>query len=175
MRKKRFVWLLIAVLVALEQGIKLVINRSFLQADVPLIPPWLYFNPMFNRDYSWFNSMLQLNIGKWVHILVVSAMLLLLYTFYSFLAARMETGKIVDLLFAFILSGALCSLIDKAFWNGSLDYILVQGFFTFDLKDVYINIFNGALVLMIVTDYKGLRKVDEGKIIKDFIQFIHIR
>lgn len=172
MIKKRFIWIMIVILVALEQGIKLLINKSYLDADVPIISPLIYFNPMFNRDYSWFNSMLQLNIGKWMHILTVTVMLLLLFSFYRFLASRMETGKIIDLLFAFIFSGAFCSLIDKVLWNGSLDYILIKGFFTFDLKDVYINIFNFALVLMVIVDYKGVRRADEGKIIKEFIESI---
>jgi hypothetical protein len=26
---------------------------------------------MFNRDYSWINSMFHLNVGKWIHIVIV--------------------------------------------------------------------------------------------------------
>ena len=74
-------------------------------------------------------------------------------------------------MYAFILSGAICSLIDKIFWNGSLDYILVNGFFTFDLKDVYINIFNGVLILSLLLKNKALSKIDDN-IIKDFTKYI---
>jgi len=116
--------------------------------------------------------MLQLNIDKWVHILIVLGILIVIYLFYKFLDGCKIEGRIIDVMFAFIISGALCSLVDKVFWNGSLDYILIRGFFTFDLKDVYINVFNGLLLLIFVIDYKGLRKTSDDDIIKDFIRFI---
>ena len=68
-------------------------------------------------------------------------MSILIYLFYQYLNKQFGTNKIINSMYAFIFSGAMCSLIDKIFWNGSLDYILVNAFFTFDLKDVYINIF----------------------------------
>jgi len=166
------VWIAIIILITIEQGIKLIINQNYLEANIPIISPWIYFDPMFNRDYSWFNSMLQLNIDKWVHILIVLGILIVIYLFYKFLDSCKIEGRIIDIMFAFIISGALCSLVDKVFWNGSLDYILIRGFFTFDLKDVYINVFNGLLLLIFVIDYKGLRKTSDDDIIKDFIRFI---
>lgn len=74
-------------------------------------------------------------------------------------------------MYAFIFSGAMCSLIDKIFWNGSLDYILVNGFFTFDLKDVYINIFIGLLILSLLLKNKVLNQIDDN-IVKDFTKYI---
>ncbi len=74
-------------------------------------------------------------------------------------------------MYAFIFSGAMCSLIDKIFWNGSLDYILVNGFFMFDLKDVYINIFNGLLILSLFLKNKVLKQIDDN-IAKDFTRYI---
>ncbi|MCB2328878.1 hypothetical protein LGL03_24785, partial [Clostridium tagluense] len=51
---------------------------------------------------------------------------------------------------------------------------LVNGFFTFDLKDVYINIFNvfiGLLILSVLLNYplkkKVLNQIDDN-IVKDF-------
>lgn len=75
-------------------------------------------------------------------------------------------------MFAFLFSGATCSLIDKLFWDGSLDYILVKGFFTFDLKDVYLNIFIGLLILALVLDSKALKQLDDKKILKGFVRYI---
>lgn len=37
-------------------------------------------------------------------------------------------------------AGSLCSLIDKVFWGGSLDFIQIPKLFTFDLKDCYLSI-----------------------------------
>jgi signal peptidase II len=148
-------WAGVAFLITIEQVIKIIINYNFLNKRLPILPPLLYFQPMFNRDYSWFNSMLQLNVSKWTHIIIVVIMIILIYLFYKYLNKKLGTDKIINIMFAFIFSGALCSLIDKIFWNGSLDYILVNGFFTFDLKDVYIDIFIGLMLFSLI-----LRKQD---------------
>jgi len=47
----------VLILVTIEQVIKVVINNNLLDKKFPILPPLLYFKPMFNRDYSWFNSM----------------------------------------------------------------------------------------------------------------------
>ncbi len=159
MRKNRKnIWVAIIILIIIEQGIKVIINNNFLDSNVPIISPWIFFNPMFNRDYSWFNSMLKLGIGKWVHIVGVAVILILAFLFYRSITKKNTKALLIDVAFAFLFSGGICSLIDKIFWNGSLDYIQLKGYFTFDLKDVYINVFNGILILMLVIDYKGIRK-----------------
>lgn len=161
----------VLILVTIEQVIKIVINNNFLDKKFPILPPFLYFDPMFNRHYSWFNSMLQLGIGKWMHISIVAIMSILIYLFYQYLNKQFGTNKIINIMYGFIFSGAICSLIDKIFWNGSLDYILVNGFFTFDLKDVYINIFNGLLILLFLSKNKVLNQIDDN-IVKDFTKYI---
>lgn len=159
MKKRRnYVALAIVLLIAVEQGIKLVINNNFLESNIPIINPWIFFNPMFNRDYSWFNSMLQLGIGKWVHIIAVVGILIVVFLYYRSITKQESEALLIDIAFVFLFAGGMCSLIDKIFWNGSLDYIQLKGYFTFDLKDVYINVFNGLLILMFIINYKGLRK-----------------
>ncbi len=161
----------VLILVTIEQVIKVVINNNFLDKKFPILSPLLYFEPMFNRDYSWLNSMLQLGISKWIHISIVAIMSILIYLLYQYINKQFGTNKIIDIMYAFIFSGAMCSLIDKIFWNGSLDYILVNGFFTFDLKDVYINIFNGLLILSLLLKNKVLNQIDDN-IVKDFTKYI---
>lgn len=70
------------------------------------------------------------------------------------------------------LSGGLCSLIDKCFWNGSLDYIMIKNLFIFDLKDIYIIIFEIIVVFCVIKDWENVLKLDEKKIIKDYFKFI---
>lgn len=165
-------WLGILILITIEQTIKIIINNSFFDKRFPLLPPLLFFEPMFNRHYSWFNSMLQLGIGKWVHIALVGIMIILIYLFYQYLNKQFGANKVVNIMFAFIFSGAICSLVDKVFWNGSLDYILVNGLFTFDLKDVYINIFNGLLILLLFNENKASKYINDKNILKDFSKYI---
>jgi signal peptidase II len=164
-------YIAVLILVTIEQGIKIVINSNFFDKKFPILPPLLYFEPMFNRHYSWFNSMLQLGIGKWIHISIVAIMSILIYLFYKYLNNQFGISKIINIMYAFIFSGAICSLIDKIFWNGSLDYILVNGFFTFDLKDVYINIFICLLILSLLLKSKVLNQIDDN-IVKNFITYV---
>lgn len=115
--------------------------------------------------------MLQLGASKWAHIIFNSILIVLVYLFFSYLNDQVGTNRIIKTMFAFLFAGAICSLIDKIFWNGSLDYILVKGFFTFDLKDVYLNIFNGLLILTVIIENKAFMQLDEKKILKDFIRY----
>lgn len=169
--RNRRVWMYIFILIIIEQTIKIIINSRFLTQSFPILPPVLYFKPIFNRNYSWFNSMLELGAGKWLHIGVVAVMSLLIYLFYRYLKNQSEVSSIINAMFIFIFSGALCSLIDKIVWNGSLDYIKVEGFFTFDLKDVYINVFNGLFVLGLFLKSKPLKQLENKGIFKGFVKY----
>ena len=160
-----------ALLIFVEQGIKLIVNRN-LNASYPILPPLLYFRPMFNRDYSWINSMFQLGVGKGIHIVLVLVMLALILLAYRYCVKRSQGSRYVDAMFSILIAGALCSLIDKLFWGGSLDYILLRGFFTFDLKDVYINAFIAMIILGLlfknkalwrILDLKGAKTEDGGQ------------
>ncbi len=149
------------LLILLEQGIKLVVNRN-LDAFFPIVPPVLYFKPMFNRDYSWINSMFQLGVGKWVHIALVIGMLVFILLVYLYALKRADS-KYINVMFAFVIAGAVCSLIDKLFWGGSLDYIMLSGFFTFDLKDVYINVFIGLFIAGLIFKNKAIKQILDPK------------
>lgn len=168
----KYIFFLTTFLIAIEQGIKLVINANYLENNDKILEGILYFNPMFNRDYSWFNSMLKLGIGKWFHIAFVGVVLLGIVLFYFFMNKDKKTSKLVDTMFSFIVGGAFCSFVDKVFWDGSLDYILVKGYFTFDLKDVYINVFIGLFILLLLLNYNHIKDVDENKLIKDYFSYV---
>lgn len=157
--KKHNIILAVAVilLIALEQGIKIIVNRFFLEANTPLIASFVFFRPLFNRDYSWINSMLQLGLGRTVHIAIVILVIIIVLAGYIYIKNRFGSSFLINAAFVLLLSGGVCSLIDKVFWNGSLDYILLRGFFTFDLKDVYINAALGLIILMFIIDHRGLR------------------
>ncbi len=165
-------WVGVLLLIAIEQTIKIVIYLNFFDKRLPILPPLLYFEPMFNRHYSWFNSMLKLNAGKGLHIAVVAIMIILVIIFYRFLTKRIGSVKIINIMFAFLFSGAMCSLIDKVFWDGSLDYIMLKGFFTFDLKDLYIDVFIGLMILLLFTKNEQLKQIDEKTLLKDFFRYL---
>lgn len=168
-------WILIAVLIAADQGIKLFINASFLGSFSPIAPPVLYFRPVFNTDYSWFASMLNLEVSRWLHVALVGFLLVIIALFYAYLNRRIKKDGTVNILFAFLFSGALCSLLDKIFWNGSLDFILVSGLFTFDLKDVYISIFVGLVLLFLVQKNKTLSNIGALRLPQRFLNDLFVK
>ena len=165
-------WIGTVFLIVIEQYIKIVINNSFLDKRFPILPPLLYFEPTFNRQYSWVNSMLKFGNSKWIHIILVAIMIIFIYLFYKYLNKELGNNKTINVMFAFLFSGATCSLIDKIFWNGSLDYILIKDLFIFDLKDGYISIFIGLLILALVFNNKTIKQIDDRNIIKEFTKYI---
>ena len=104
--------------------------------------------------------MLQLGVSKIVHILIVLAALVILFFFYRYTVKRYQLTLPVGAAFALFFAGALCSLLDKIFWDGSLDYIMLKGFFTFDLKDAYLSAAVALIFLMLVTDHQGMRTAE---------------
>ena len=99
-------------------------------------------------------------------------MSILIYKFYEYINSQIASNNAVNVMFAFVFSGAMCSLIDKIFWNGSLDYIMVNGFFTFDLKDLFVNIFIVLVILLIILKRKNLREIEDKGLLKNFIKYI---
>lgn len=168
----RNTWISVFALIVVEQLIKIIIYNNFFEKRFAILPPILYFEPKFNRHYSWFNSMIGLENSKWIHIILVLFLAILILLFYQFLRKEQVKSKYINVMFAFLFSGAICSLIDKVFWDGSLDYILLNGFFTFDLKDVYLNVFNGLLILLALINNKTLEKIDNKIVFKDFAKYI---
>ena len=161
----------ISILVLVEQIIKLIINHNFLDLDVAIIPGLVYFSPLFNRDYSWINNLFDLGIGKIFHIIMVVLILVLLYLFYNYAFNKKLKSKAFYLSYLFIMSGAICSLIDKVFWDGSLDYIYLKGLFTFDLKDAYISMFVVIVIYMVFFDKQFVEFIENDSILKDMKEY----
>lgn len=169
--KNKLTWLCIGILVSVEQLIKVIINTFYLKTNVAILPPFLYFSPVFNRYYSWFNSMLQISSSKWIHIVFVAVMTALILLFYRYLLINYSVSRYLNVMFAFLISGTTCSLMDKVIWNGSLDYILLNGFFTFDLKDIYIDIFIALMILSLLIKKDIYKPFADKNVVKDFFRF----
>ncbi len=171
MKKSNKGFISISILVLVEQIIKLIINHNFLDLDVAIIPGLVYFSPLFNRDYSWINNLFDLGIGKIFHIIMVVLILVLLYLFYNYAFNKKLKSKAFYLSYLFIMSGAICSLIDKVFWDGSLDYIYLKGLFTFDLKDAYISMFVVIVIYMVFFDKQFVEFIENDSILKDMKEY----
>ncbi len=139
---------LIAALIALDQGSKNWAQARFYFGK-ELIAGWLALAPARNNNQIW--------LGLWIpalrdpvtataiNIAVLGGMLL---AWRHSERSRARAPGAVTAVWALGFSGALCSLFDKLFWNGSLDFLLVRGRVAFDLKDAYIA---AAELIFIVT------------------------
>lgn len=158
-------WKPILALVLADQLIKLVVAGFFPDANAAILPGLVYFRPVLNTNLSW--------VGNFVPFLRQPALILSInllaiaayitgYGFYRF--KRPVPGKWANGVFIAGLAAALCSLIDKVFWGGSLDYIQLKGFFTFDLKDC---LNSAALAVFLVL---ALRHGDEVSL-SEYLRF----
>ncbi len=172
MNKKKFLSSL-SLLIFLDQVIKIIINQFFYTKSFNIIGDYIQFQPYLNIKYSWINSLFNLGISRILHTLIVILMIVLISVLFKFIKTTYTKSSILDYLFLFVLSGAVCSLIDKIFWGGSLDYIMLKGLFIFDLKDVYISAFEILLVVVIVYNFKSINKMSEKQLYRDFKNFVY--
>lgn len=165
------------ILILLDQGLKLIIKFNFFHSYLEIIPKFLYFNPIINTQGSWLNARFNFNIGFSFLIIINSISLIIFLELYRYLKFKNIKTFWVDMCFIFIFSGALCSLIDKLFYGGSLDFIAISNLFVADFKDIYINL---GLLFFIMSCYKSgffsqTEKTsinDDWQSIKKFLSFI---
>jgi len=149
--KRRFV-ILVFLLIIVDQSIKVYISKFYMEphVHVTVIDGVLNFCPMQNKNLGWIPNMLGYMMPVHMAVLLdVIAVLLTAaaYRYLKFCSFDWEKYKNLSAIFlAMFLSGIFCGLIDNIFWGGSIDYIRLFDWFTFDLKDFYIAV-GEALVL----------------------------
>lgn len=139
------------LLMIIDQGIKLIIKKFFFNDFHEIIKDFIYFDPIINTDGSWLNARFNVGVG-FIPLIIINAIALFLFLeIYRYYLSKNPKNFWVDSAFIFITAGALCSLIDKVFYGGSLDFIGVSNLFIADIKDIYINI---GLLFFIMFIYK---------------------
>lgn len=135
--------MLVCVMIFIDILIKIIIDNFFMNKKV-LITDWIGFSPFLNaKQLSIFNHELGLDLElKYLNIINVVGILVLLLL-RNKLKKEKEWNTGLDIGTLMMLAGAYCSLIDKIFWRGSLDYILIFSQIV-DLKDIYL--FAGAAI-----------------------------
>lgn len=154
-----------ALLMIIDQGIKIVINSFFFHEYFEIIPKFLSFNPIINTDGSWLNARFGAGVSFPLLILINTLALILFLELYRYYIHKGNKDFWGDLCFVFISAGALCSLIDKVFYGGSLDFIGISDLFIADIKDIYINI--GILFFVMALYKSGYLNDSEDTTLKD--------
>jgi len=164
-------------LMTADQGIKLYIYNNLMDKSFNIIDDLVYFKPVINTKLSWVNSLLDLGIGFIPQVLLNSLLIFIVLYVYKYYKTKYQVSRVICFSYIFFLAGAFCSLTDKIFWGGSLDYIGLKGLFIFDAKDIYLTVCEVLIIMTyILYSIKNSHKrssIKEGfKTIKEFIKFM---
>ena len=140
------------LLMLIDQGIKIIIKLFYFNDYYEIIPSLLSFNPIINTNGSWLNARFGTSISFSLLIVLNIIALFIFFEIYRYSLYKKHKDFWCDMCFIFIFAGALCSLIDKVFYGGSLDFIGISNLFIADIKDIYINL---SILFFIITIFNN--------------------
>jgi signal peptidase II len=156
---RKVCWLWVIALLGIDQAIKIYLfGIDWQNLSVPLIDPVFYLDPSHNTAGSYLWVLLGLeDVKKVPHVIFVSALAFVLYEYWRFYLTKREVSFWNKGFVHLFLVGALANVVDNIFHGGSLDYITIRPFYTFDLKDMFITMAE-LFVLVEVIDKKLYKK-----------------
>lgn len=166
--------IIFSILMVADQGVKLIIKLFFFNDFFYIIPNLLSFHPIINDEGSWLNARFDVGVSFNLLIILNVLALILFFEIYRYITKKIQIKDFyIDMSYLFMTSGALCSLIDKVFYGGSLDFIGISDLFIADFKDIFINL-GIFLVILALFKHDALddNEDDDFSDIKDFFIFI---
>lgn len=166
--KSNILLLLFLFFFLLDQGIKILIKFLWFNNDFPIINGMLYFRPIINTDGSWLNARFGTSVS---FPILITLNILAIFIFIEVFRYYLHKGNKdfwSDMCFIFVTCGAICSLIDKVFYGGSLDFIGISNLFIADIKDLYINL--GILFFTLTMFNNGYLSSSEDTSFKDDLE-----
>lgn len=162
LKRLKKIILISASLTVLDQGVKVLVANIFMGKTIVLIPGILLFRPVQNTRLTWIASMLDFQTPV-IPMVIVQLLLFVFVTLlhrYSIYLPGKHKG-LMSVYLAASTSGICCSFIDVVFWGGSLDFLRLFNWFTFDIKDLYLSaggVFLVAYYIFYIPVYNGLSK-----------------
>ncbi|MCF8346964.1 MAG: signal peptidase II, partial [Bacteroidales bacterium] len=177
--RKGINWIFLLMAVALDQGIKIYLfSLDWENLSKPIIPPVFYLEPTQNTlgSYLW----VLLNFKKGSHLLNIilfTTIGLLFIEIWRFYTLRKRNSFWINGFIHLFLAGLLANIIDNGYWGGSLDYITIKPFYTFDLKDMYITLCELFFVTELIDNkllkrFLKMPKEDSKALNNDFYRFV---
>ena len=152
----------------IDQGIKIFIKLLWFNNDFLIVPGMLYFRPIINTNGSWLNARFGASISFPILITLNIVAIFIFIEVYRYYLHKGNKDFWSDMCFIFISCGAFCSLIDKVFYGGSLDFIGICNLFIADIKDLYINL--GILFFALTMFNKGYLASNQDTSLKEDFQ-----
>lgn len=150
--KTRTICIVMAILVFIDQLIKIIITKFCLDCEFEIIPSFLDFKPTFlkSSEHTFMSSLLGIDIrgDRYIFLAIIG---LLIYTLIG-ISIKKKKLESVTLYAGLIISisGMLSALSDRLFWGGTLDYLYLKPYFIFDLKDLYLHGFAICCIIYMV-------------------------
>ena len=175
--KSNILLFLFLLFLLFDQGIKILIKLLWFNNDFPIINGMLYFRPIINTDGSWLNARFGTSVSFPILITLNIFAIFIFIEVYRYYLHKGNKDFWSDMCFVFVTCGAICSLIDKVFYGGSLDFIGISNLFIADIKDLYINL--GILFFALTMFNNGYLSTNEDtslnedfQTLKKFLLFI---
>lgn len=172
-------WIFLVLAVGIDQGIKAwLFSMDWETLSIDLIPPVFYIRPTHNTLGSYLWVLLGFKeVPHLLNILLFSFIGLGFLEIWRFYVARKRNSFWINGFIHLFLAGLFANLIDNAFWGGSLDYITIRPFYTFDLKDLYITLCELFLLTELVDNrllkrFLNMPREDSRRINRDFLDFV---
>ena len=113
----------VLLLILIDQYIKIYISNNLINNSYNMFSNIVEFRPHLNTSYSWLNSLSNFVVGLLPHIVFNIIILYISILVFHFIRHKQKEDRITNLIFIFLFSGVICSLTDKIFWGGSLNYL----------------------------------------------------
>ncbi|MFA8300556.1 MAG: signal peptidase II [Hyphomicrobiales bacterium] len=170
-------WLVILLLIIIDQGSKIkLFSMDYMTMNIPLIEPSFYLRPIQNTHGSYFASLLNLDVPKFLYFILYIIISFLFFKAYRFYVKKKQNSIWLKSFITLFISGVLCVAIDNGYWGGSLDFIFINPLYIFDIKDIYLT---SAILCLVVELYNNkllfnsnISKEREKELRKEFIRFI---
>lgn len=172
-------WFFLVGAVVVDQGIKAYLfSRDWNSISIALVEPVFYIRPTHNTAGSYLWVLLGFKkVPHLVNIILFSGLGLVFVEIWRFYVSRKRNSFWINGFIHLFLAGLAANLIDNAFWGGSLDYVTINPFYTFDLKDLYITLCE-LFFLTELVDNRLLRRIlqmpgeESRRVNREFLDFV---
>jgi len=172
-------WFFLVGAVAVDQAIKAYLfSRDWNSISIALVEPVFYIRPTHNTAGSYLWVLLGFKkVPHLVNIILFSGLGLVFVEIWRFYVSRKRNSFWINGFIHLFLAGLAANLIDNAFWGGSLDYVTINPFSTFDLKDLYITLCE-LFFLTELVDNRLLRRIlqmpgeESRRVNREFLDFV---
>ncbi len=177
--RKGINWIFLLLALAFDQAIKAYLfSTPWESLSIALIEPVFYIEPTHNTKGSYLWVLLKIDrVPHLVNIVLFSLVGVVFIEIWRFYISRKRNSFWINGFIHLFLAGLLANLIDNAFWGGSLDYITIKPFYTFDLKDLYITLCELFLLtelmnMGLLKRVFNMPKEESKKLNRDFLHFV---